>query len=102
MTELNSKTMNTVQFARLLLTLQPLLQKVELEGSEMPPLEELLRFANAQRINYFFLTFPVLTMLNRLCAGWREVTGSGPIGEYPSCPFLNSSCPEHSRQHETL
>ena len=49
MTELSLNTMNPAQFARLLLTLQPLLQKVEREGSEMPPLEELLRFADAQR-----------------------------------------------------
>ena len=49
--------MNVGEFAQLMVTLRPFLQKLQSEGRELPPLEELLRLANKPGLNGVFLRF---------------------------------------------
>ena len=60
MTERKANTIDVAQFAQLLVNLQPLLQKVTDEGLEMPPLEELLHFAQQAPKGFFFFACSAL------------------------------------------
>lgn len=55
MTQTNE--MNVGEFAHLMVTLRPFLQKVQSEGREIPPLDELLRLANEPGLKGVFLRF---------------------------------------------